>query len=384
MALRTDGDPKLAIARAGIGARARFRRRGLAQAKDKPTISEVAQRAQVAISTVSRVLNGGSVSELIKSRVEQAIRELGYAPSVAAQSLVSRRTGCIGLAVNSTEGPWFSQVIAGVEEALAPTRHSLLLGSMRLDGKYDPAAVSAWIKEGRVDGIIFVRYARRHKPLFMEAARAGLPVALLAPDTSAPADYTARCNNIEAGAIIAEHLLALGHRRVAFAGGPEGSQDTRDRLQGLCQAMAAFSQGARPADVWFGASYYADAGIEYAQQFLRMPRDARPSAVVLGCDAMALGFMGALLRAGVRVPDEVSVAGFDGVPEGELIWPSLTTVVQPTRSMAASACRTLLERIKHPHNDHVAVAEFGAKLLVRESTTRLSRDMSTDSMSTDK
>ena len=94
--------------------------------------------------------------------------------------------------------------------------------------------------------------------------------------------------------------------------------------------------------------------------------------------------MGALLRAGVRVPDEVSVAGFDGVPEGELIWPSLTTVVQPTRSMAASACRTLLERIKHPHNDHVAVAEFGAKLLVRESTTRLSRDMSTDSMSTDK
>src|SRR5690606_12839416 len=137
----------------------------------------------------SRVLNGGSVSELIKSRVEQAIRELGYAPSVAAQSLVSRRTGCIGLAVNSTEGPWFSQVIAGVEEALAPTRHSLLLGSMRLDGKYDPAAVSAWIKEGRVDGIIFVRYARRHKPLFMEAARAGLPVALLAPDTSAPADY---------------------------------------------------------------------------------------------------------------------------------------------------------------------------------------------------
>ena len=138
----------------------------------KPTIRAVAEKADVAISTVSRVVNGGRVSAGVKRRVQRVIDELGYTPSVAAQSLVLRRTGCIGLAVNSSQSPWFSQILAGIEEALAPSRKSVVLASMVLKGRYDPAAVLAWISEGRVDGLILVRYSRRDRPLIEAAAKA--------------------------------------------------------------------------------------------------------------------------------------------------------------------------------------------------------------------
>lgn len=350
--------------------RARVKGRPSKRSTTRPTIGAVAQRAEVAISTVSRVLNGGSASAAIRQRVERAIEELGYVPSVAAQSLVSRRTGCIGLAVNSTQGPWFSEVIAGVEEALAPSRCSLLLGSMRLTGTYDPSAVSAWIQERRVDGLIFVRYSRRERPLFTAASRAGLPVVLLAPDLQAPADYIARCNNFEAGWLVAHHLAELGHQRISFAGGPSDSQDTRHRLEGLCDGLKECGHRRGLCDVWFGRDYYARTGVEYADRLLEWSSVQRPSAVVLGSDAMALGFMGAVARRGLRIPEQLSVVGFDGVAEGELACPRLTSAVQPTRSMAASACRVLLERVQHPEQNQLASVEFRPELVVRESTAK--------------
>lgn len=366
-----DLEPKRTAVEEKPGSRARFKRRSASRSVSRPTISAVAERAGVAISTVSRVLNGGSVSARMRAQVERAIEELGYSPSVAARSLVSRRTGCIGLAVNSTQGPWFSQILQGVEEATAPANVSLLLGSMKLHGRYSSNAVAAWIHHRRIDGLIFVRYSRREKPLFTAACRAGLPVALVAPDENIPADFTALCDNVEAGWLIANHLTGLGHQKVAFAGGPEESQDSQNRLRGLRDGLRERGVSDGPRDVWFGSTYYATTGAEYAERFLGMKASQRPSAVVLASDAMALGFMGAMQRRGVPVPEAVSVAGFDGIPEGEFVWPRLTTVVQPTRVMALSACRALLERIENPEQDQVSSAEYGVTLIERESTGRV-------------
>lgn len=339
----------------------------------KPTINAVAERAQVAISTVSRVLNGGAASEAMRERVERAIRELGYSPSVAAQSLVSRRTGCLGLAVNSTEGPWFSQVISGVEEAIAPSRYSLLLASMRLHDTYDPGAVAAWIQERRVDGLIFVRYSERQRAIFSAATRAGLPVVLIAPDADTRADYIARSDNVEAGWLVAEHLAKLGHRKVAFAGGPESSYDTQCRLQGLQRGLADFGVEPGTTEIWFGPSYYSDSGAAFAERFVQLHASERPTAVVLGSDLMALGFLGAMMRHSIHVPRDVSVVGFDGIPEGALLWPRLTTVVQSTRAMAASTCRALLERLQNPTQTQLAVEQFPVELLARDSTASPAR-----------
>lgn len=341
---------------------------GLARGSGKPTIRAVAERAEVAISTVSRVVNGGRVSPAIKRRVQRVIDELGYSPSVAAQSLVRGRSGSIGLAVNSTQSPWFSQILAGMEEALAPSKKSVLIASMMLRGEYDPGTVLAWIAEGRVDGLVLVRYTRRDRPLLDAAAQAGLPAVLIAPDLSAPAELIVRCDNVRAGELVAEHLASLGHERVAFAGGPYESLDTRQRLEGLERGLQERGRTLAPEQIWFGPTYSRASGLAYAELFLKLRPEERPTAVVLGNDPMALGFMRTLLQHGVAVPGDVSVVGFDGTPDGEQCWPGLTTVVQPTRAMAMAACRTLVDAVERRHSEPSSSIEFAVELLVREST----------------
>jgi DNA-binding LacI/PurR family transcriptional regulator len=344
------------------------RRRAASTVKDKPTIRVVAERAQVAVSTVSRVLNGGYASAAAKGRVQLAIQELGYAPSITAQSLVTGRAGCIGVVATTTQSTWFSQILAGIEEQLADSRQSVLLNSLMLNGRYDSSTVAAWITERRVDGLIFIRYTRREHSLFSSATASGVPVVLIGPDIKAPASSIVRCNNLDAGRLVGEHLIALGHKRLAFAGGPRESIDTRDRHRGLSQALTDARIELPEKRVWFGPHYGPESGVEYAHQFLAMPPRARPSAVVMGNDAMALGFMRTVLQQGVRIPDEVSVVGFDGIPEGGLYWPGLTTVLQPAHRMGESGCRALLEVMHNADLERTADVQYGVELVVREST----------------
>lgn len=345
------------------------RRRAATTVKDKPTIRVVAERAQVAVSTVSRVLNGGYASAAAKGRVQLAIQELGYAPSITAQSLVTGRAGCIGVVATTTQSTWFSQILAGIEEQLADSRQSVLLSSLLLNGRYDSSTVASWITERRVDGIIFIRYTRREHGLFTAATAAGLPAVLIGPDIKAPASSVVRCNNLDAGRLVGEHLVGLGHKRIAFAGGPRESIDTRDRHRGLAQALNDARVELPDKRVWFGPNYGPESGVEYAHSFLALPPRARPSAVVLGNDAMALGFMRSVLQHGLKVPDEVSVVGFDGIPEGGLYWPGLTTVLQPAHRMGSSGCRALLEVMQNADLERTADVQYGVELVVRESTS---------------
>jgi DNA-binding LacI/PurR family transcriptional regulator len=352
-------------ARSGPAPRAR---RSVGHATAKPTIRAVAQRAGVSVSTVSRVLNGGYASAPVKARVHAAVRDLGYVPSTTARSLVTGRTGIIGVVVKSSQGPWFTQILGGIEEQLVSSRQSVLLASLALSGRYDASAVSAWIREHRVDGLIFARYTRRERPLLDGATKAGLPVVLIGPDIATRVGFAIRCENRKAGRLVGQHLLALGHRRIAFAGGPHDSLDTRDRLYGLGQAMKEDGLDLAGADVWFGDSYDPESGIAYAELLLRRDPAERPTAVVLGNDAMALGFMRTVLGHGLRIPKDLSVAGFDGIPDGALYWPGLTTVIQPTRTMGSTACRALLERIADPEQDRPVTVKYDVELAIREST----------------
>jgi DNA-binding LacI/PurR family transcriptional regulator len=334
----------------------------------KPTIRAVAEHAKVAISTVSRVVNGGPVSEDVRQRVNLAIETLGYTPSIAAQSLVGRKANCVGLVTDSTQSRWFSQILLGIETTLAPSRKSLQLSSLMLSGSYNSAQVRSWITERRVDGLIFVRSTKASVDLVEEAHRHGLPVALIGPDLEQQAACIIRGNNVDAGRLAAEHLADLGHRRIGFAGGPEVSYDTRMRLRGASERLSERGCDFDKELVWYGASYSTEAGVQLAQKFLALGSSRRPTAVILGSDAMALGFMRAVMKAGLRVPDDVSVIGFDGIPEGEVFLPALTTVRQPTQAMAARACEVLLGQIAKPEPGEGIIEEFPVELLVREST----------------
>jgi LacI family transcriptional regulator len=258
--------------------------------------------------------------------------------------------------------------LLGVEEALAPSRKSVLHASTMLTGKYDPAPVQAWIKEARVDGIILVRHAKRDQPLLDAALAANIPVVLLAPDADSPSSYVVRSNNRDAGRLAAAHLVELGHRRIAFAGGPRSSVDSRLRLAGIHDCLSERGMALNPKDVWFGPSYAPPAGLAYAKRFLSLPKTQRPTGVILGNDPMALAFMRTLLAEGVEVPREVSIVGFDGTPDGEQCWPGLTTVAQPTQRMAAHACKALLASIES-RNQHARSTEYPVELVLRQSTS---------------
>jgi LacI family transcriptional regulator len=334
----------------------------------KVPIAVVAKAAQTSISTVSRVLNGGSVSAVLRARVNDAISELRYAPSLAARNLQAGRTGRIGVVCATNQTSWFLQVLAGVETRLASTGQSVLLASLVLNGRYDSHAVNQWIRLRGVDGLIFVRATPRESCLLSAAQSANVPVVLIAPDVAAPARGSVRCDNVTAGRLVAEHLLECGHRRVAFIGGPRESLDTRERLFGLVEILRRERSEPLDEDVSYANDYAHASGVRGAVEFLKRSVERRPTAMVFGNDAMAIGFMRTVLQSGVRVPEDVSVVGFDGIPIGELYWPGLTTVVQPSHQMGVTACTTLLDYIEGANLDPSTNIQHGVQLILREST----------------
>jgi DNA-binding LacI/PurR family transcriptional regulator len=334
------------------------------------TITTVAAKAQVAPMTVSRVINGGYVSAEVRARVERVIKDVGYAPSSTARSLRYGRKGCVGVAVESIHDAWFMGLLGGIEEELGKSHVGLMLGSWKPgDNPYNSSTVSAWIDARRVDGFIMVRATKRELPLLRAAAAASVPVTLICPDQAADVAFTVRCRNFDAGKTIGAHLLAQGHRRLSFVGGPQESIDSLDRLRGLREVVAGVKGATlRAEDVLFQSSYMPRAGVLAAREYLKRPVAQRATAVVMGNDSMAIAFICEMMKAGLRVPADVSVTGFDGIDEGERCWPMLTTVAQPMHRLGAAACRGLLDRIDDPGLDPGITAEFPMLLVEREST----------------
>ena len=335
----------------------------------KPTIGEVAKVANVAASTVSRVLNGGYASPEVKAKVQKVVRDLGYSPSPTARNLKMGRTGIIGVVVETIEGAWFNQLLAGIEEEVVEEKRSIALGSLKLHGDYDSSVVQAWIHERRIDGLILARAGKTERALVRAAAKNNIPLAFVGPDESFDVGQTFRTRNAEAGREVVEHLIALGHQTIAFAGGPNDSIDTLQRLDGVREGLDAHGLRLQQRHVWFGADYMPARGIEYAQRWLRLKPSSAPTAVVTGNDSMALGFMRTVLSAGRRVPQDVAVAGFDGIPEGALFWPGLTTAEQQTRLIGRHACESILKQLKEPlQKGQSAIFEYPTTLQIREST----------------
>jgi LacI family transcriptional regulator len=332
--------------------------------RKKPTIRVVAAKAGVAVSTVSRYLNDDSVSLPMKARLSRVIESLGYKPSRTARNLSLGLKGCIGVVVDSIQDPWFTQLLTGMEEELQSRDISLMLLSLELRDTYDPAIAFEWIDERRVDGLIIAKCHRRDKALVHAALDAQLPIVAVAPDETLTDVAVLRADNIAAGRTLGAHLAALGHTRVAFAGGPSVSVESRHRLHGLRTELGTRGLPMRKEDVRFCASYDAQEGAAYADTFLG--QRTRPTAVVLGSDALAIGFIRAAQQRGVQVPGELSVAAFDGIPEGARSWPGLTTMAQPMREMGRDACRRLFTAISAV--EERTVEQYSMTLVVREST----------------
>jgi DNA-binding LacI/PurR family transcriptional regulator len=302
-----------------------------------PTLDDVAREAGVSRSTASRVINGGArVSPAALTAVEDAIARLGYAPNRAARSLVTRRTGSIALVVSEPDkrllsDPFLSAVLVGVNEGLVGTELQLVLLLARAGEA--PGHLARYLRNGHVDGAIVVSH---HKEDRLERVDA-VPVVFIGRPFGGAVTYL-DVDNVEGGRIATRRLLAAGRRRVATISGPLDMTAAVDRLEGW---RAELASAGLPADAVAEGDFTVTGGVAAMERLLSVHPDL--DAVFAASDLMAEGAMRVLAATGRRVPQDVSVVGFDDLGGPERTSPRLTTVRNPVVELAAGATSTLLD-----------------------------------------
>jgi len=285
------------------------------------TIRDVARRAGVSVATVSRALNrSGPVREETRRRVEAAVRALRYRPNSTARSLITRRTRMLGVLLPDLYGEFFSELIRGLDEAAQAGGYHLLVSSSHDNASDLEAALHGM--HGRVDGLVVM--APKVKAEVLEDLLPGnVPVVLLnSPAGERPRD-SLRIDGFGGARAVACHLAAHGHARIGIINGPAENFDAQERLRGyragLAEAGLAPDEALEVAGDFTGSGGYAG-----ATALLALAR--RPTAIFAANDAMAVGALSALRAAGLAVPEEMALAGFDDVSSAQYMIPPLTTV----------------------------------------------------------
>ncbi len=339
------------------------------------SIKDVAKAAGVSHSTVSRALSDNPViAQATRSRIHRIAQKMGYAPNAIARGLVTRRTQAIGVIVTTIEDPFAAEVVRGIEEVAADHHYRVFLGTSHNDPVREVNFVRA-LREWRVAGVIVAssRVGALYQSLLKEI---GAPIVLINNQKAQKARSTPRGSKSEVihsvavddrngGALATRHLIDLGHRVIAYLGGPRDHAASRSRLAGYRRALRQAGIAYDPSRVLFGSGR-ADAGELALEFFARSPA---PTAIFCYNDMTAIGALSALKRRGLRVPDDVSLVGFDDIPFARYVDPPLTTIHQPKDEMGRLAMRMLLDLVD---GNPVANVTVPGKLIERASTRPIS------------
>lgn len=305
------------------------------------TIKDVAQHAQVSVTTVSHVINGTRfVSEAARERVQQAIATLNYVPSALARSLKSNRTHTVGMMIPNNSNPYFAEIIRGIEDTCFEAGFNVILCNSD-DDPHKQAQYVRVLSEKQVDGLI-VLSSGGDPELIATLRSAGMPQVVVDREIDDLAADLVEVNHELGGYLATRHLLELGHRRIACIAGPQALSSARQRVQGYHRALA--ETGQRVDDKLLRSADFTSAGGHEAMSSLLKMRQ-RPSAVFASNDLMAIGAVCAAAEAGLRIPEDLSVVGFDDIALAAYSNPPLTTIAQPKHQTGALAARLLLDRI---------------------------------------
>ena len=314
-------------------------------ARRPPTIEDVARAAGVGRGTVSRVLNGSvQVSPAARAAVRRAVDELGYVPNRAARSLVTRRTDTVALVVSEPGDrlfgdPYFAAILRGIGERLADSPYQLLL-TMTATSR-DRERVAAYLTDQHADGVLLLSL-HAHDDLAARLETRGVPTVCGGrPATTHPACVVDVANRVGARSAV-DHLLHRGRRHVALVAGPQDMSSGHDRLLGAQDAWVGAGLPTEHLLVVHGD--YSEASGEVGVREL-VARGHHPDAVFAASDLMAVGAMRALRAAGLRVPEDVAVVGFDDSPVCRHTEPELTTVRQPVVEMGRVMADLLVTRM---------------------------------------
>jgi LacI family transcriptional regulator len=327
------------------------------------TIREVAQAAGVSVATVSKVLNDRyGVSESTATRVRAVIDELGYESSLVARSLRNQRTNVIGVLVADLE-PFSAEVLKGVADVLRDTEYELVAyaAAARVGERVGWERRHLNRLSGTlIDGAVLVT------PTVTDIV-ASVPIVAVDPHAGRSDIPTVDADNAHGGYLAGQHLLALGHRRIAMITGRADLMSAQLREDGFRTALSDSPVDCDTVE-YVDGGYDPELAAERARELLSRPAATRPTAVFAANDATALATMDVARELGLRVPDELSVIGFDNVPDAAMSEPGLTTIEQPIREMGRRAAQLLVERL-----DESAAAPPPAGVHVRLDTRLVAR-----------
>ncbi|HXF05815.1 MAG TPA: LacI family DNA-binding transcriptional regulator [Blastocatellia bacterium] len=326
------------------------------------SIKDIARAANVSHSTVSRALrNSHLVSRETAERIRRIAHEMGYRPSAVARSLVTQRTKTIGVVVTTIADPFIAEVVSGIEEVANDHGYSVFLANSNADPAREIKVVHSF-HERRVDGILVTasRVGALYLPVLSEMK---VPIVLINNQHPDEFVHSVLIDNITASREATEHLIRLGHRRIAYIGDQYGYQSDTERFAGYRQALEMAGLDFLPELIAHGDGK-PEGGMAAMEKLLALPEP--PTAVFCYNDMSALGALRVIRSRGLRVPDDISLVGFDDLFIASYTNPPLTTIRQPKRQMGRMATEVLLKLLAGENSaTHIQVK---GELIVREST----------------
>ena len=317
---------------------------------DKPTIDDVASLAGVSRTTVSRVLNHGpNVRPALRDKVRRAVDALDFKVNVQARNLAGQTGGQIALVHQSdldTEpnSYYHAALELGALRACAQHGYQIVTRTVSADGKTAKRQIRAMLDDGWVSGIILTPPLSDDAELLADVQRNRMAAVCISSDPAIDAKVPSiGIDDLAAGRTIARHLIALGHRRFGYIHGLAGHASAERRFEGLSIELEVAGIGGPESVVQERGTFTFHSGIDCAQRILEA--DPRPTCLLCANDDMAAGALLAIHRAGLSIPGDISVAGFDDTPLSEIVWPPLTTIHQPIKQIGQAAAELLITSI---------------------------------------
>jgi LacI family transcriptional regulator len=308
------------------------------------TIQDVATRAGVSAMTVSRVINNNArVARATRERVEQAITELGYVPNALARGLLNGRTRTIALIVSDISNPFFTLIARGVEDVARRNGYAVILGNSDESVEKERQYVDVML-QNRVDGLLLAPAGQGSRKTLEILKQQGTTYVLV---DRAVKDITADLvegDNVAGARMLTEHLLGLGHRRIALVNGSTEVSTARERLLGYREALRAHHIEPDPMLISARTFTRAD-GRAAARDLLKLPPEQRPTAIFACNNFLAIGVIETLREARIDVPRDMAVVSFDDIELASALYPFLTVVAQPARTLGTIAMQFLLDRL---------------------------------------
>jgi DNA-binding LacI/PurR family transcriptional regulator len=326
------------------------------------TLTELAQKAGVSIATVSRALNNTNhpMNEATRERILQLANELGYRPNMVARGLKTERTYTIGLIVDNIVSPFTPLIIRGIQDHLKIHNYFSLIINADWDPDAETEAIHQLISRS-IDGIIFVESHLRGTNLTLDLANK--PYVFVHRLFSWTFGNSVLVDERYGARLAVEHLAKLGHRRIAFINGPRDWDAAVNRLIGYKEVLAQLGIPYDPALVEDG-NWEVQSGYPAAKKFLALPQ--QPTAIFAANDLMALGAIYAIQEAGLRVPEDIAIVGYDDREITSISRPTITTVTLPCYEMGQTSAQLLLSQLENQIEIEAPIRVQG-KLVIRES-----------------